>query len=162
MISVDNMVTIDNSEFASRPCTKETPEHARPRVLLADDHDFFLNRVTSVLKSDFELVGTVNDGRSLVREAQRLRPDLIVLDIAMPVLNGIEAAREIHAAFPAIRLVFLTVHADPEYVRACFAEGGLGYVKKSRLGRDLIPAINEALSGRSFISPSGISPSGPS
>jgi DNA-binding NarL/FixJ family response regulator len=148
------MVTIDKFEIASQTSANETPERTRPRVLLADDHDFFLNRVTSVLKSDFEVVGTVNDGGALVREAQRLRPDLIVLDITMPVLNGIEAAHEIHASFPAIKLVFLTVHADPEYVRACFAEGGLGYVKKSRLGTDLIPAINEALSGRSFISPS--------
>ena len=149
------MVTIDKSEIASRTSANEAPGRARPRVLLADDHDFFLNRVTSVLQSGFELVGTVNDGGALVREAQRLRPDVVILDITMPVLNGIQAAHEIHAAFPAIKLVFLTVHADPEYVRACFAEGGLGYVKKSRLGRDLIPAINAALLGRSFISPSG-------
>ena len=149
------MVTIDKGEMASRTSANETSGCARPRVLLADDLDFVLNRVTSVLKSDFELVGTVKDGRSLVREAQRLRPDLIVLDIAMPILNGIQAAHEIHGAFPAIKLVFLTVHMDPEFVRACFAEGWLGYVNKSRLGTDLIPAINEALLGHSFISPSG-------
>jgi DNA-binding NarL/FixJ family response regulator len=148
------MAAIDKFGIASQTSAKETPEGARPRVLLADDLNFVLSRVTSVLKSDFEVVGAVKDGGSLVREAQRLRPDLIVLDIAMPILNGIQAAHEIHGAFPAIKLVFLTVHMDPEYVRACFAEGGLGYVNKSRLGTDLIPAINEALLGRSFISPS--------
>ena len=148
------MVTIDKREIASRVFAVETPQRARPRVLLADDHDLFLNRVTSVLKSDFDVVGTVNDGGTLVCEAQRLQPDLIVLDITMPVLNGIEAALEIHGAFPTIKLVFLTLHSDPQFVCACFAEGGLGYVIKSRLGRDLIAAINEAPLGRSFISPS--------
>lgn len=148
------MVTIDKSEIASRTAANERPEAARPRVLVADDHHSWLDRVTSLLKSDFDLIGIANDGRTLVGEAKRLQPDLIVLDITMPVLNGIEAAHEIHAVFPAIKIVFLTVHAGPEYVRACFAEGGLGYVKKSRLGTDLIPAINEALLGHSFISPS--------
>ncbi|WP_158751729.1 response regulator transcription factor [Acidobacterium sp. S8] len=148
------MATIDKCEIAPRTSGVETPQRERPRVLLADDHDFFLSRVMSVLKLDFDVVGTVNDGGALVCEAQRLHPDLIVLDIAMPVLNGIEAAHEIHSAYPAIKLVFLTLHPDPQFVRACFAEGGLGYVIKSRLERDLIPAINEALLGRSFISPS--------
>ncbi len=143
-------------KFSPDSCTssEEMLTCPRPRVLLADDHRSWLDRVTSLLKSDFDLVGVANDGQTLVGEAKRLQPDLIVLDITMPILNGIEAAHDIHESGPDIKLVFLTVHEEPEYVRACFAEGGLAYVKKSRLGTDLIPAIQEVLLGRTFISPS--------
>lgn len=130
------------------------PPSAKPRLLIADDHPLWLDRVTDLLKSSFDLVGAANNGQTLVGEARRLQPDLIVLDIAMPILNGIEAAHEIHATRPDIKLVFLTVHEGPEYISACFAEGGLGYVKKARLKRDLLVAIREALLGRAFISPS--------
>jgi DNA-binding NarL/FixJ family response regulator len=126
----------------------------RPRVLIADDHHAWRDRVTALLKSSFDLIGTANNGQILVGEAKRLQPDLIILDITMPVLNGIEAAHEIHETRPDIKLIFLTVHEEPEYIRACFAEGGLGYVKKARLGTDLLPAIREALLGRPFVSSS--------
>ena len=125
----------------------------RPRVLLADDHHPMLNRVVSLLKEHFEIVGSVSDGRALVREAERLQPDVIVLDITMPILTGIEAARELHEAGSKARLVFLTVHQSNAFVRECFAQGGLGFVTKSRMVTDLIPAINEALSNRHFVSP---------
>ena len=144
----------DRSSLEPGTIVAQTATGGRPRVLLADDHPSLLDRVMSLLKPDFDLVGIVNDGRALVGEAVRLQPDLIVLDITMPILNGIEAAHEIHVTEPDIKLVFLSVHEEPEYVRACFAEGGLAYVKKSRLGMDLIPAIRDALLGRSFISPS--------
>jgi DNA-binding NarL/FixJ family response regulator len=108
----------------------------------------------SLLKPQFEVVGSVSDGRALVREAHRLQPDVIVLDIAMPILTGIEAARELHVAGSKAKLVFLTVHQSTAFVRECFVEGGLGYVTKSRMVTDLIPAINEALSNRRFVSPS--------
>ena len=123
-------------------------------MLLADDHGLVLARVLSLLESSFEVVGTANNGRDLLTEAQRLHPDVIVLDITMPILTGIEAAHELREAGSMVKLVFLTVNEDAAFVRACFAEGALGYVKKSRLGTDLIPAINDALSGRRFISPS--------
>jgi DNA-binding NarL/FixJ family response regulator len=126
----------------------------RPRVLLADDHRVVLERVLSFLVSDFDVVGTANNGRDLVAEALRLQPDVIVLDIAMPILTGIEAAHKLREARSTVKLVFLTVHEEAAFVHACFAEGGLGYVKKSRLGTDLIPAINEALAGRCFVSSS--------
>lgn len=126
----------------------------RPRVLLADDHELVLARVQSLLKSSFEVIGTVTNGRDLVAEAQRLQPDVIVLDITMPILTGIEATRELREAGSKIKFVFLTVNEDLTFVRACLAEGALGYVKKSRLGTDLIPAISEALAGNCFISPS--------
>ena len=126
----------------------------RPRVLIADDCTSILERVVSLLNPDFEVVGTVHDGEMLVSEALRLRPDVIVSDIAMPLLNGIEAAHAVREAGSAARLIFLTVHTQAAFVTACFAEGALGYVAKSRLRADLIPAINEALTGRRFISES--------
>ena len=125
-----------------------------PRVLLADDHRPMLDRMMSLLQPQFQVVGMVNDGRALVNEAQRLQPDVIVLDISMPILTGIEAARELQGAGSQAKLVFLTVHQDSAFVRECLAEGGLGYVTKSRMVTDLIPAIKEALSNRRFVSPS--------
>ena len=133
---------------------RNNPCWDRPRVLVADDHNLVVQRVRSVLKQDFELVGTATNGRELVQEAERLRPDVVVLDISMPVLTGIEAAHELREAGSTVKLVFLTVHEEPAFIEACFAEGGLGYVKKSHLGTDLIPAIKEALSGHRFISSS--------
>ncbi len=133
---------------------KERGILGRPRILLADDHHPVIDRILSLLQPHFEVIGTVNDGETLVNEAQRLQPDVIVLDIGMPILTGIEAAHELHEAGSQAKLVFLTVHQDPAFVRACFAEGGLGYVTKSRMGSDLIPAINKALSDHPFVSPS--------
>lgn len=125
----------------------------RPRVLLADDHGSILDHTMSLLKPQFEVVGMVNDGRSLVNEALRLQPDVIVLDITMPVLNGIVAARELRAAGSQAKVIFLTVHQEEPLCVRCLAEGALGYVTKSRLITDLIPAITEALSDRRFVSP---------
>jgi DNA-binding NarL/FixJ family response regulator len=125
----------------------------QPRVLLADDHGPIIERVRSILQSGFDVVGSVNNGRDLVSEAARLRPDVIVLDISMPGMTGIEAAQELREAKSTAKLIFLTVHERVEFVRACLAEGALGYVVKSRLAVDLVPAIREALAGRRFISP---------
>jgi DNA-binding NarL/FixJ family response regulator len=123
-------------------------------VLLADDHSPILERVASLLQSSFEVVGTATNGRDLILEAQRLRPDIIVLDISMPILSGIDAAHELREAGLKPKLIFLTVNERVEFLRACVAEGALGYVLKSRLAQDLLPAINAALVDRPFISPS--------
>ncbi len=125
----------------------------RVRVLLADDLEDFLAMEARLLEPEFDVVKEVNDGRSLLEEAARLEPDLLVLDVSMPVLNGIEAAQRLQAAGCAARIVFLTVHDDPDYVRAALAAGALGYVVKCRLASDLLPAMKEALAGRSFVSP---------
>jgi DNA-binding NarL/FixJ family response regulator len=125
----------------------------RPRVLLADDHADFLAAAAGVLEPEFEIVATVADGPAVLGEASRLHPDLLVLDIGMPVLNGIEAARRLRAAGSQARIVFLTVHDDGDYVRAALAASALGYVVKSRLASDLSLAVREALAGRSFVSP---------
>jgi DNA-binding NarL/FixJ family response regulator len=142
------------SSYELLSSAKERLALERPRILLADDHRPVLDRVMSLLEANFEVVGTVSDGRALISEAQRLHPHVIVLDITMPILTGIEAADELHEAGSTAKLVFLTVHEETEFVRACFSVGGFGYVAKSRLRTDLIPAINEALSGHRFVSPS--------
>ena len=126
---------------------------SRPRVLLADDHPAMLALTSHALASECLVVGSVGDGRELLAEAERLHPDVIVLDITMPRLDGIEAARQLSRFRQPARLVFLTVHEDADYVRAALDAGGLGYVVKSRLASDLLPAIQAALADRPFISP---------
>jgi DNA-binding NarL/FixJ family response regulator len=141
-------LTVIHTRLATDDISKLSP----PKVLIADDQDHLRNHLLLLLRN-FQVVGTANNGRDLVAEALRLQPDVIVSDITMPLLSGIEAAHELRESGLTFRFVFLTVHEEPELVRACLAEGALGYVTKSRLRTDLIPAINEALSGRSFVSP---------
>ena len=125
----------------------------RARLLIADDHAMVVERVVDLLGSMFEVVDVVDNGIELVEAAERLSPDIIVLDISMPGQTGIEAARQLRKKNCPAKLVFLTVHEQAQFVRRCMAEGALGYVGKSRLESDLIPAILEALSGRQYISP---------
>jgi DNA-binding NarL/FixJ family response regulator len=126
----------------------------RVRVLLADDHKDFLAAAARLLQPEFEVVKTVGDGQALLEEAARLKPDIVVLDISMPLLNGIEAARQLRAADSTAKIIFLTVHRDPEYVHAAQAAGAQGYVIKCQLASDLLLALREALAGRCFTSPS--------
>jgi DNA-binding NarL/FixJ family response regulator len=123
-------------------------------VLLADDHQAVLQTATALLKSTFDIVGTATDGHALIDSALRLKPDIVVVDISMPLLNGIEATKRLREAGSTAKIVFLTVHDDPDFVRAALALGNVGYVVKPRMASDLIPAINHALAGRTFISPS--------
>jgi DNA-binding NarL/FixJ family response regulator len=125
----------------------------RPRVLLADDHPAMLALTAAALAAEYLVVGSVGDGCALLAEAERLRPDVIVLDITMPRLDGIQAAGELLRLDRAVRLVFLTVHEDADFARAALDAGGLGYVLKARLASDLLPAIRAALVGCRFISP---------
>jgi DNA-binding NarL/FixJ family response regulator len=127
----------------------------RTRLLLADDHPLLLEKVAGLLCSCFEVVGTARTGAELVSEATRLDPDVVVADVSMPVLSGIEAAHRLREAGSRARFVFLTVHSEEEFTRACMAEGALGYVVKSRIRTDLIPAINAALDGQSYVSRPG-------
>jgi DNA-binding NarL/FixJ family response regulator len=126
---------------------------ARIRVLLADDNQEFLAVTARLLEPEFDVVKTVSDGQEVIDQAPGLNPDVLVLDITMPRLNGMEAARQLMAAgFPG-KIIFLTVHSDADYVGAAAAAGATGYVVKSRLASDLRPALNEVLAGRRFISP---------
>jgi DNA-binding NarL/FixJ family response regulator len=123
------------------------------RVLLADDNAVVLDRVGTLLSSSFDVVGAVRNGEELFSAGMRLDPDVIVADITMPVLGGIEAAQKLSDAGSRVRFVFLTIHSEIEFVEACVAQGAFGYVVKSHMKTDLIPAIKAALLGRIFISP---------
>ncbi len=122
-------------------------------MLLADDHTAMLDRVRRLLEKDYEVVGAVRDGQAALDAVEELDPDVLVLDISMPVLSGIEAATRLKQAGSKAKIVFLTVHDDPDFVREALAAGALGYVVKPRLASDLPMAVKEAIAGRSFVSP---------
>ena len=124
------------------------------RVLLADDHETVQARVRSILCKDFEVVGTVGNVRYAITEVDRLNPDVLVIDISMPVLDGLQTASRLHQKGCRTKVVFLTVHEDQDYVDAALAAGASGYVTKSHLTSDLVPAIREALIGHTYISKS--------
>jgi DNA-binding NarL/FixJ family response regulator len=123
------------------------------RVLLADDHKAMLERVKGLLDTEFEVVGAVDNGQALVEAARTLNPDVLIVDIEMPLLNGIEALAQIRKSGSKAKVIFLTVHEDPDMVPLCFEAGALGFVIKSRLASDLIPAIQLALLNHTFVSP---------
>ena len=128
---------------------------SKVRILVADDHPGVRELVEDMLQPTFEVVGTVDNGKALVETALRLQPDVIITDISMPILNGIEAAKQLKESGSPAKVVFLTVHSDPDFVRACLNAGASGYLVKLRMATDLLPAIREALAGRIFLSPTG-------
>jgi DNA-binding NarL/FixJ family response regulator len=128
----------------------------RVRVLVADDHQAMLENLVWLLSRDYEVVGAVRDGVSVMSDAARLEPDLLVLDIAMPGLSGIAAAAELKARGSAAKVVFVTMHHDREFVDASLTLGPVGFVAKDRLVLDLLPAIRLVLEGQSFVSPSAV------
>jgi len=125
----------------------------RARILLADDHQEFLGVVARHLAPHFDVVRTVANGKEMLDEAARLEPDVVVLDISMPVLNGIEAARRLKATGSRAKVVFLTVHADQDFVRAALGAGAVGYVLKSELASDLLTCLRQADAASPFVSP---------
>lgn len=124
----------------------------KPRILLADDHPGFPDLEERILEPEFEVIGKVSNGRALFAEAMRLKPNVIVTDISMPIVNGIEAADQLKECGCESRIVFLTVHADSDFVRRCLSTGAFGYVVKSRIATELILAVREALAGNIFVS----------
>ncbi len=125
----------------------------RARLLLADDHSITLSGMRSVIGREHDLIGSVGDGRALVKEALRLRPDLIVLDIGMPLLNGIEAARQIRKAWPQAKLLFVSMHSNTMYVREAMSTGASGYLLKTSAAEELLPAIRTILEGQVYVTP---------
>ena len=123
------------------------------RILLADDHSLILAGVARLLGSKYDIVGTAEDGRALLQAALRLKPDLVVLDVSMPILNGIDAAREIKRNLPSTKFVFLTMHSNPIYLRKAIETGALGYVLKSGAAEELLTAVEEAAQGRLYVTP---------
>lgn len=124
----------------------------RTRVLVADDLTSVLSAVAALLPESFDLVGMVSDGQTALETTLSLKPDVVILDISMPEMNGIEVARELRRQHSNAKIVFLTVHEDSDILATCLAAGGLGYVVKLLMDSDLIPAMNEALAGRVFVS----------
>ena len=125
----------------------------RPRILLADDHAMLLEAFTALLTPEFEVAGTVTDGRMLVDAFARLHPDIVVLDIAMPLLNGLDAGRQLRAQRTSVKLIYLTMNPDPYLAGEALRLGASGYVLKSSAALELLQAIREALRGRSYITP---------
>jgi DNA-binding NarL/FixJ family response regulator len=129
-------------------------ENPRIRILLADDQREILETVARLLEDEFDIVATVANGVRAIEAAVRLAPDLIVLDISMPVLNGMEAAFQLKELGSRAKVVFLTVHEDPVLIEAALSVGARGYVLKQRLATDLIPAIRQVLDDLIFVSAS--------
>ena len=125
----------------------------RPRVLLADDHSIVLAGIRGLLGDTCEVVGEMKDGASLVAAALRLRPELIILDISMPILNGLDAARQIKKQWPDARLLFLSMHQGPVYLREALSAGGGGYLLKSSAPEELRSAISKVLKGQLYLDP---------
>ncbi len=125
----------------------------RKRLLIADDHALMLDGLTRLLSAEFKIVGTAENGRTLLEAALRLKPDLIVLDIGMPELNGVEASRQLAEQLPATSLVVVTQQLDPDYLRAAFQAGVRGYVAKQSASTELLLAINLVLRGGYYITP---------
>jgi DNA-binding NarL/FixJ family response regulator len=126
--------------------------HPKKRILLADDQQEMLEAVARLLEDEFDVVGTVKNGEQAIEAATRLAPDILVFDISMPVMNGLEAALRLKGSGSKAKVIFLTVNEDPVIVEAALSFGALGYVLKQRLVRDLIPAIHHAIENRVFVS----------
>jgi DNA-binding NarL/FixJ family response regulator len=125
----------------------------RPRILMADDHLMLLEAFKALLEPDFDVVGTVTDGRALLEEFSRLNPDVVLLDVAMPLLNGLDAGRQLKAQRRSVKLIYLTMNPDPDLAGEALRLGASGYVLKSSAAQELKQAIQEALRGRSYITP---------
>lgn len=125
----------------------------KPTVILADDHTLVLEGFRRLLETQCELLATVANGQALLQAVAHHRPDIVILDISMPVMNGIEAARALKSKFPTIKLLFVTMHADPAYIRAAFQAGASGYILKQSLGDELTQALHTVLRGHTYVTP---------
>jgi DNA-binding NarL/FixJ family response regulator len=123
----------------------------RSRVLIADDHNLIAELCKRLLEAEFEVVGIVSDGRALVRAASELRPDVVVVDVAMPVLNGLDAGRQVKEMLPAVKLVYLTMNPDVEVAAEAFRRGASGYLLKTCAAAEMVLAVREVLRGKSYM-----------
>ncbi len=124
----------------------------RPGILIADDHNLVAELCKRLLEAEFDVVGLVSDGRALLRAAVELIPDVVVLDIAMPVLNGLDAGRQVKELLPAVKLVYLTMNADIEVAAEAFECGASGYLLKTCAAAEMVVAVREVLGGKSYMS----------
>jgi DNA-binding NarL/FixJ family response regulator len=124
---------------------------SRSRILIADDHNLVAELCKRLLETEFDVVGVVSDGRALVRAASELKPDVIVVDIAMPVLNGLDAGRQVIQMLPAVKLVYLTMNSDPEVAAETFARGASGYLLKTCAAAEMVLAVRQVLRGKTYL-----------
>ncbi len=125
----------------------------RSRILIADDHTLVAELCKTLLESEFDVVGIASNGQELIRTARELRPDLIIVDIAMPILNGLDAGVQVRATLPEVKLVYLTMNPDPELAAEAFRRGARGYLLKTCAGSEPVTAVRDVLRGNSYLSP---------
>ena len=125
----------------------------RSRILIADDHNLVAELCKRLLEPEFQVVGTVSNGRDLVRAAAELKPDVIVVDVAMPVLNGLDAGKQVKEALHTVKLVYLTMNTDPELALEAFDRGASGYLLKTCAASEMVLAVREVLRGKTYVSP---------
>jgi DNA-binding NarL/FixJ family response regulator len=125
----------------------------RPRILIADDHKLMAELCQKILEPEFDVVGTVGDGRELLRTAMKLEPDVVLLDVGMPVLNGLDAGKQLKDLLPAVKLVYLTMVTDPQVALEAFDRGASGFLLKTCASDKVVSAVREALRGNTFLSP---------
>lgn len=125
----------------------------KPRVLLADDHESVRREIRAILEPEFDVVGAVADGEALIEAVETLKPDVVVLDVSMPVMGGIEAAKRLKKLHPEGKVVFLSIHQNPAIVQEALSTGALGYVFKLSADADIVEAVRKAFEGHSFLSP---------
>jgi DNA-binding NarL/FixJ family response regulator len=127
--------------------------HNKARLLIADDHTMLAEACKDLLQPEFEIVGIVNNGRELLRMGAELKPDVVIVDVAMPQLNGLDAGEQIKRLIPSVKLIFLTMNLDPEVAAEAFRRGASGYVVKNSAAQELVSAIRRVLKGDSYLSP---------
>jgi len=125
----------------------------RTRIVLADDHTLVLEGLHKLLENEYDIVGMAEDGRTLLKVAQEQYPDVVVLDISMPQLNGLDAARQLHKLLPTCKIIFLTMHADPTYAKEAFQAGASGYLLKRSAASELVLAIHAVLKDQCYVTP---------
>jgi len=125
---------------------------SRPRVLIADDHVLVAELCKRLLETEFDVVGMVSDGRALVSAAEKLRPDVVIIDIAMPILNGLDAGMQVKKILPIVKLVYLTMNADPALAAVALSRGASAYLLKTCAAADMVHAVREVLKGKSYLS----------
>ena len=134
-------------------CYIPTDMSKRPRIVIADDHTLVAELCKKLLETEFDVISTVSDGRALVRVSGELKPDVIVVDVAMPVLNGLDAGRQVREMLPAVKLIFLTMNPDIEVAAEAFRRGAHGYLLKTCAASELVLAVRDVLRGKSYMSP---------
>lgn len=153
MVTLSRIYPVTCADGPSRGDWQVTTRRNLPRILIGDDHVLVAEAFKKLLDTDYEVVGTVGDGRSLVRVAAELRPDLIIIDVAMPILNGLDAGQQIRELLPSVKLVYVTMNSDADVAAEAFRRGASAYLVKTCAASELVIAVREVLRHKSYLSP---------